>query len=238
MTCPYIHQRNRAWNVWNYPCLGEFRFLEPSIGNHPLFPDMVNRLKRGQTFLDLGTCFGQDIRKLVSEGAPSENIYGTDLRRPFIDLGYELFNDKDKLRATFVVADIFDPSSDLKRLDGQIDIIYAGAFFHLFGWDEQKRIAIRLVSLLRPAPESMVVGRQTGNLKPGAFPHLDKPGSTMYRHDPETFAKLWEDVGMETGTRWEVEAVLDGVEGIGMNPKSGQWLDVNTRRLQFTVRRK
>ncbi len=77
------------------------------------------------------------LRKLVADGVPTEHLYGCDLRPEFFELGYKLFRDKDTLKSKFIAADIFDPSSALSSLYGNIDIIYAGSFLHLFGYAEQ-----------------------------------------------------------------------------------------------------
>ena len=60
------------------------------------------RMKNGENFLDLGCCFGQDLRELVADGAPSENIYGLDIEGPLIDVGYDLFMDRGKIKSTLV----------------------------------------------------------------------------------------------------------------------------------------
>lgn len=40
---------------------------------------MVESLKAGARYLDIGCCIGQDIRQLVADGAPHENLYGAEL---------------------------------------------------------------------------------------------------------------------------------------------------------------
>jgi hypothetical protein len=89
-------------------------------------------MQSGATFLDLGCCVAQDLRKLVYDGAPSKNTYGSDLQADFMNIGYDLFLDKDTLGTTFIAADIFDESekSGLKVLEGTVDIIHAAFFFH------------------------------------------------------------------------------------------------------------
>ncbi|KAG8996463.1 hypothetical protein FRB94_008259 [Tulasnella sp. JGI-2019a] len=233
--------RDRAWKIWPYPCLGEFRFLEPSIVTQPLYPHILERIKAGQKYLDLGCCFAQDIRYLVSQGAPAENIYGSDLHGEFIDLGYELFMDRDKLKSTFITANIFDtsPPSGFESVRGKIDIIYAGSFFHLFDWDDQVKIATRLVSILRPESGSLVLGRQVGSVVPGAIVHNTNESGRMYRHDADSFRRMWAEVGAATGTEWEVDAVLDESENFGQSGKHPlNWHGPTVRRLRFAVSRK
>ncbi|KAF2167894.1 hypothetical protein M409DRAFT_53844 [Zasmidium cellare ATCC 36951] len=101
--------REKAWQLFNYPCIGGFMFLEMQIKDHPLANEVITRMKTGkETFLDLGCCFAQDIRSLVFEGAPSDKMTAFDLRREFVDFGYELFRDRESLKAEFVFGDFLD----------------------------------------------------------------------------------------------------------------------------------
>ena len=89
-------------------------------------------MERGETLLDIGCCFGQDPRQLVADGAPSENIYGLDIEGPLIDIGYDLFMDRGWLKSTFIVGDVYNPSTNWSQLLDKMDIINASAFLHLF----------------------------------------------------------------------------------------------------------
>ncbi|CAF9913778.1 MAG: hypothetical protein ALECFALPRED_001367 [Alectoria fallacina] len=110
-----------------------------------------------------------DIRKLVFDGAPSENILGADLRPEFIDLGYDLFCDRDTLKSKFLIGDVFDQTtcSAFRELDGKINIVYAASFFHLFNWEDQLGMTERVVRLLTPVEGSLILGRQMGNVNSG-----------------------------------------------------------------------
>src|ERR1700744_4549081 len=120
-----------------------FQFLDISMATMGVYQEVLGRVKRGEKFLDLGCCVGQEIRQLVFDGAPSANTYGSDLWGDFFAVGYELFSDKDKLQTTCIAADVFDDRSPLTKLTGKINIIYTGAFFHLFSLEEQEKIAAR-----------------------------------------------------------------------------------------------
>ncbi|KAJ9638842.1 hypothetical protein H2201_004632 [Coniosporium apollinis] len=233
---PHILEvRERAWDIFPYPCIGQFRFLDLSISSAPQYPEILQRVKDGQKLLDIGCCFGQDVRKLVFDGAPAENIYASDLQHEFWDLGYELFLDKDKLGTQFIEADVFDEESGLKRLDGQIDIAHAASFFHLFNWPQQKEAAIRIVRLLKAQKGSLILGRQVGNVAPGEFPHRV---GTMYRHNEASFQQLWNQVGNATESSWKVEVEMTEPDANGFAAASGPGLNVEgTRWLRFTVTR-
>jgi hypothetical protein len=138
------------------------------------------------------------------------------------------------LKATFIAGDIFDPNGALKQINGKIDIVYAGSFLHLFGRDEQIAIAVRIIQLLRPVKDSVVFGRQVGNVKSGEYTRAD--GKTRWRHDETSFQEMWKEVGEKTGTEWRVEArILE----LKQEDRNGNWAlgggDDRTRRLQFEV---
>lgn len=122
-----------------------------------------------ETFLDLGCCFAQDIRNLVFEGAPSDRMTGFELRREFVDFGYELFRDRETLASEFVIGDFFDGDCGLR--EGSFDVIHASSFFHLFNWDEQVEAVSKAVRLLKPKQDSLIVGRQAGTEVADTYSH-------------------------------------------------------------------
>lgn len=194
---------------------------------------MLERVKNGASFLDLGCCFAQDVRKLVHDGAPADKLWGAELEADFIELGYELFNDRASLGAHFIAADIFDAEGPLKQLKNTMDFVHIGLFLHLFDWEGQKRACEAIVGLLKNDKGVLVIGQQVGSLSPGQVPKSS--GSDMFKHDAASFGKLWEEVGAATGTRWEVRARLDA--GLGIKQQKRKWDDPNTRRLTFEVER-
>lgn len=227
------------FNKYPYPCLGRFAFLELSISLSPKYPEILQRIKNGDKYLDIGCCVGQDIRKLASDGAPSENMYGSDLQQEFMDIGYDLFLDKSTLKSTFIAADILNPESGLKQLEGQIDIIHAASFFHLFDWDESVTAMKQAVRLLKAKPGSMLVGRQIGNAEAGARAG-SRTNKQRYRHNQESFEKMWKQVGEETGTNWNVDARLSSEDLFKLGLAAGvkaDFIPPDTRWLSFTVTR-
>ena len=152
----------------------------------------------------------------MADGARGENLYGADLRLEFLELGYELFQDKGSLKAHFLEGDVFEEDDEaeggkhLSKLDGKIDVIYAASFLHLFAWEEQVRAGTRMVRLMRD--DSLVFGRQVGTTKPGVYARRTD-NRPRYSHDPDSFQKLWDVIGEKTGTRWKVMAELQKVKG-------------------------
>lgn len=168
--------------------------------------------------MDLGCAFGQDLRRLRADGIRGRQLYGADLRLEFVDLGYELFRDRGNLGATFLEADVFNPSSALKDLEGRVSVIHAASFFHLFSWVAQKEVAHACLRLLVPQPGSLILGRQVGDRSPGEKARRD--GGTHWRHDEGSWKALWEEVGREAGgvgfdVRAELrEGLMGGTDGM------------------------
>ncbi|KAH6625445.1 hypothetical protein C7974DRAFT_396109 [Boeremia exigua] len=227
--------RDKAFKIFPYPCLGHWGFLNLNIQTSNAYKEVVPRIKAGEQYLDVGCCMGQDIRKLVYDGAPSENLYASDVKGDFWGLGQELFLDESSLKATFIAADILDDKSPLQELTGKFDIIHAASFFHLFDWDGQVIAAKRMVSLLNPASDSLILGRQVGRTEAGEFTAGVERDKRRYWHNLESWTKLWDLVGDETGTKWKVEAEFDNSQ---RNRSSlADFIPKDSRFMKFTIRK-
>ena len=227
-------QREQAWDIWPFPCLGGWRFLNLNIRTTAQYPDIVSRVQQGEKLLDLGCCFGQELRRLIFDGAPAENLYGVDLRPEFFDLGYDLFLDRDTCKATFIAADAFTEPEAVMALNGQISIVYAGAFFHLFDRPQQLFLAKLVTRLLEPKAGSLLLGRQVGSIKPGSYEHRTNSNGRMFRHDEQSWRELWEEAGREMGVSWSVEVELKETErlkGDGLGSQSAMQMQFCVRRL-------
>lgn len=142
--------------------------------------------------------------QLASQGVSDGRFYGTDLQARFLDLGYELFGDHGRGRATYVAGDMLDENdARLDVLAGEIDIIYASAFFHLFEREGQLKAAKRMVGFLRPEnPDAMSFGRNQG-------PKIEC--WEKYVLDPGTWANLWaRRWGRDGGLRWRSRVPMNG----------------------------
>ncbi|KAF2877220.1 hypothetical protein BDV95DRAFT_141169 [Massariosphaeria phaeospora] len=227
-----VEIRDAAWQIFPYPCIGQFRFLDLSLNQMKEYAEVLKRLNEGQKLLDMACCFGQEIRQLVADGAPSDNLYGCDLRKEYIELGYKLFGDGDKLGTKFLTADIFDSTSALTALRGQLDMVYAGSFFHLFGYEDQVTVSKAVASLLRPRPGSMILGRQIGSVNAAEHGHKTNPTGTMFRHNVESVQDMWTQIGNDLGVSFAVTANLQDLEGDHFRFHTN-----DTKRIWFTIRR-
>lgn len=107
-------------------------------------------------------------------------------------------------------------------------MIHAASFLHLFNLQMQKKVAKSMVGLLRPVSGSLVLGRQVGGLTP--YERVREDGTTAYRHNDASFRKMWDDVGAETGTKWNVSFSFAGSEATLSQ-------DPNIQRCRFVATR-
>lgn len=193
--------------MFKYPCVGNYYFLEFSISQSEQYLQVLGRLRRGETLLDLGCCFGQDIRKLVHDGAPASSVYGSELEQGFVNLGFELFRDRDRLWTNISAGDFF--ANDVAGLaEKRFDMVHAASFFHLFSWDDQVEAMSRAVGLLKPKAGSMVFGRQTAVSQAKEVKHpANKRFGNMFRHDMSSMRRMVQEVGERTNTHLEVSVV-------------------------------
>lgn len=173
------------------------------------------------------------MRRLVADGAPSENLVGTDLVGEFLSLGYDLFRDRATLNARFIAADFFASGGELDALKGRVDIVQANSFFHLFDRETQTTVARKVVGFLRAGREGLVVGRQVGDARAGEMVHPVHKETRMFLHNEESWREMWEGVAEEMGRRVEVSSRMESAEDWFANHDAG---DENKRKLIFTVR--
>ncbi|KAF8824857.1 hypothetical protein HHX47_DHR7000536 [Lentinula edodes] len=62
-------------------------------------------------FLDIGCCFGNDLRKAIEDGFPAQNVIASDLRPDFWNFGHELFNtNPTTFPVTFIPGNVLSSS--------------------------------------------------------------------------------------------------------------------------------
>jgi SAM-dependent methyltransferase len=164
----------------------------------------------GFALLDLGCGFGQNIRQLVLDGAAQSSLVGADLSQGLIDCGFDYFQDRDRLTSEFIVGDVLDEESAIARqAAARFDVVWAACFFHLWDWDKQLEASVAASKLLKPVSGSTVIGWQIGAEPARNFVREStgqNPRYAMYQHDAASLSRLWDEVGLQTGTKWNVEA--------------------------------
>lgn len=138
-------------------------------------------------------------------------MYGVELQRDFVDISYDFFGDLDTLKAHFIFGDLMDRSNaGVEGLRGTVDIAHIGMVLHLFDLEGQTRFCERVVELMKAQAGSMVVGHSAGRIE--AREWFNPVGKIMYKQNPESFTKMWEEVSRRTGTKWRCSAWLKETE--------------------------
>jgi SAM-dependent methyltransferase len=188
--------RNKAWKVYRYRCVASFFFVNYNLREdygHEFYEGILQRVKSGEKFLDLGCAFGHTARNLIYDGVPAQNILSGDLRQEFWELGYQLFRDRDKFHGEFRQGDIFD-SEYLEDYQGKIDILHISAVFHLFELPLQQQLVKQLVRLVSSKPGTVIFGRVAGNTIPQYRTNPIRPGQGLYQHNEDSFRTMFEEI--------------------------------------------
>lgn len=222
--------------MYPFPCIGTFEFTDLTLATrNRLYPRLLFRLQAGATFLDIGCCLGQDIRKLVFDGVPAENVAGAELRQGYIDLGYDLFRDRETLVSKMYQANLLDgPTVEpWPQLEGRFDVVNFSMVLHVFTREEQVTMFERGIKVLKTGEVgTTILGMACGAEEPSEDMWH---GKAVMIHNPETFKKLIKEVEDKTGTKWEVEVELDNY--LNMWVPKYHWVGPKVRRLLWEMTR-
>ncbi|KAF9446768.1 hypothetical protein P691DRAFT_167687 [Macrolepiota fuliginosa MF-IS2] len=219
----------KAYEVFSWPCIALFEFTKFKVSRLPAYQSVIKlgQERPGAILLDTACCFGNDLRKVISDGWPMENTIAIDVEPAFWGYGHELFKSTpETFPAGFIGGDIFDPSilrprqpfyqppatprpqnlrtlESLTPLQGHISAICVLWFFHLYGEEKQIELAKQLASLLSPEPGSVIFGSQRGE-------PIKKTGDSLWGyspmcHSPESWKELWDRVFKKGTVRVETE---------------------------------
>ncbi|KAJ3498324.1 hypothetical protein NLG97_g1218 [Lecanicillium saksenae] len=198
--------RDEAWKVNADPCIALFKFVHLTLHQLPGYGFIIARLKASGKYLDIGCCMGQDLRKLVMDGVPSDNLYGTDLYSGYLTLSYDLFRDKATLKSHLRQGNILTMTSEgdiLRRLTGMVDIIHLGMLLHTMDIKQQWLLIESCLGLLKSGCKTAIVGSALG--------HVDGAvgSDSNFLHSDRTFTKMCNDIAREAGMTLECNVFLD-----------------------------
>lgn len=199
-----ILQRDKAWAIHTYPCVGENYFLKPFIQKHPALQHVRTMLQGPESrLIDIGCGFGQDLRFLAANvGIDSTKLSGLDLDQEMIDLGYELFNDRNTgtFDAHFETGDMLKLSSTHAHLTNKFDVVHATCALHLFDHDTQVLACENVLRLLKPG--GLLLGSQVGRTT------VTTLANGMYLNNETSFAELFKKASGKVGVQCEVDSQL------------------------------
>jgi SAM-dependent methyltransferase len=135
---------------------------QPRINNHFFYS---RALKGTGRLLDYGCGTGDNVRQLLRDGFPRERITAFDINRASIDLGFDLYRDKEEINDFFIVSDTFTSGP------AEFDMVYSASVFHVIADDEEfNNYLANAWSVLRPG--GTLFGSTLGQVGEGASrPH-------------------------------------------------------------------
>jgi len=245
-----LYIQKKAYKECPYACIKIFLFVSLQMKEHPTYREVLEEGRKSTAlFLDLGCCMGVDVRNLVYEGYPESQVVGSDLLKPYISFGHELFNDKDTSKIKFIAADIFDlpstissspPSNvdnanvlQLDDLAGSVTFIYTGSVFHLFDAPKQKAFAIRLLRLWTREPGAIIFGQHQTRIEE-RYLFKGHPEWNAYAHTPESWKEMWNEAMEEIEGEGAGERIIVETELRQVSIPDWKW---DTLTLLWTVRR-
>ncbi|KAF7297615.1 hypothetical protein MKEN_01384500 [Mycena kentingensis (nom. inval.)] len=235
-----------AMAVHPYPCIRRLGFIRLKMTRNPEAYEHVLNLGRtvpGAILIELGCCFGNDVRQIARAGFPSENILASDLRGGFWDVSQKLYaNPPTPFKGAFLAGDVNDPEflsilpqlespptepapalkslTSLNPLHGHVSAIHTGSFFHLFNFEVQLEVARKFAGILSPRPGSIIFGCH------GSFPTkgIVRASGTnkMYCHSVESWTEMWEGV-FSGKDKVEIKAWMTN-SGKVLNPETDFWM--------------
>ncbi|OQE36816.1 hypothetical protein PENCOP_c011G02681 [Penicillium coprophilum] len=234
----HLHQiRDQAWPLGKYPCIGLWMFLLPGIAAFPQFATILETAQRPQAaILDLGCGLGQDLRLLAAHGVPTERMWALDIEAHLWGLGYHLFRDEGRMKATFINADFqkAEVAEDdcFSALRGKVDLVLASQFLHLFDWEGQIGASKKIVGLSKPG--TIIAGFQQGRKQARAYM---RPWGMMFYHNRESFLQMWDLVQQQTETQWTIDVSEVRLQDWGMQDEDLEWMPEDRMGINFVITR-
>ena len=101
---------------------------EPRINHHFFYPCALGRAGR---LLDYGCGTGDNVRQLIRDGFPREKITAFDINRESIDLGFDLYRDREDMQDLFIVSGTFPFGPEV------FDTVYSASVIHVIAGEKE-----------------------------------------------------------------------------------------------------
>ena len=141
---------------------------------------------------------------LAFDGVSCKNMIGIDISNHW-ELGYELFRDRQRFQVQYILNDIMSEDPSLSKIRKSFDVVSVQQLLHQCSWRDQVE-AVKCLCSFTCGVGSMIVGCQLADIKAQAKDF--KVTKNWWCHNEESMKRLWEEVSLETGMRWECKAQL------------------------------
>ncbi len=137
----------------------------PRINNHFFYS---RALKGTGRLLDYGCGTGDNLRQMIRDGFPRDRITAFDINWASIDLGFDLYRDRED------VCDLFVVSGTFPFVPAEFDLVYSASVFHVIA-DDAEFVAYLAHAWSALRPGGVLFGSTLG-LAEGAARSRDEHG--------------------------------------------------------------
>lgn len=183
-----------------YGCVRQLYFLQTRIEKHSHYPNVEATIKSDPDarFLDLGSCFATDTRKVIVDGWKETNIVAADVIPDFWNYGLALHEDASDIKCKVAIGDVTSDSDFVKSLvaEGLFAHVWNGAVLHVLTEEKVEALLRAVYSMLRPG--GSYFGDCVGtSAEPGQWEPPLRNRTTGYHHSSESLKQTLERIGFE-----------------------------------------
>lgn len=210
-----------------FRCVQGMMYLTPRASRLTGYARILDSIasKKPIKVADAGTCFGQDVRKLILDGVPATSISAFDLHDGYWRASVELFKDGGKNSKLHGVKTFFFdltlPRGNPDAIEsthpaevGTYDFIILQAVLHTISLEQQKTAIARLFLLLKKG--GCLLGATGGSETAQNWILTPDGNAARYLQSPSSLAALLLDTGFANAdavSRNAWGAVLSGEQG-------------------------
>lgn len=190
----FWHQISTSGEVIRYGCISEFTFLNPSVTRRPIYFNLLSQAQEARAkgerprWLEVGCAFGTDVRKVILDGWPRDDILALDVVPTYWNYGLSLFGDTANPPCEFLCADL--TTHTLPISISPVDVAYTNLVLHVLTRPQTVYLVVNIFSLLNPG--GCFWGHTLGNeLESSWSPY----GNDWWLHSEKSLRNLLEEAG-------------------------------------------
>jgi hypothetical protein len=229
-------------------------FLKPRLPKHFAYQTLLKKLKSSESspntkkIIDLGCCFGQEVRQMILDGVETKNIYAADIHDGYWNAGREFFMDNLSHLSTrldgvtTLFADFAQPyplpiectERMVDSLENNFEAVLCQMVFHVLSKEQTENMAKRMSSMLKKG--GILIGCCLGAIgEEAVWGVIPKGVQPRYLQSLKSLTQLFNENGF---TDIEIKEIQLGSEGSlkyrnNMKPPADSHPEINKCRYQF-----